>query len=114
MANKPVNRKKQRRNYLIAEILIYLFVIFIACHVSKSSKEGVYALLDGLEHMTQRPLDILPIEWEAIRPAFLLGLIPALLLYTDYLRRRDLRPSVEKALRSGMRTLRNTINIMLR
>ena len=96
MANKPVNRKKQRRNYIIAEIFIYLLVIFIACHVTKSTKEGIYALLDGLEHLTQHPLDILPIDFAAIRPAFLLGLLPALLLYTDYLRRRDLRPSVEK------------------
>lgn len=96
MANKPVNRKKQRRNYIIAEIFIYLLVIFIACHVTKSTKEGIYALLDGLEHLTQHPLDIFPIDFAAIRPAFLLGLLPALLLYTDYLRRRDLRPSVEK------------------
>ena len=45
MAKKPVNRKKQRRNYIIAEILIYLFVIFLACHVSKSTQEGIYACL---------------------------------------------------------------------
>lgn len=96
MAKKPVNRKKQRRNYIIAELLIYLFVLFIACHVSKSTQEGIYALLDGLEHMVHSPLDIFPIDLAAIRPAFLLGLIPVLLLYTEFLRRRDLRPSIEK------------------
>lgn len=96
MAKKPVNRKKQRRNYIIAEILIYLFVIFLACHISKSTQEGIYALLDGLDHMTHSPLDIFPVDFNAIRPALLVGLIPALLLYTEYLRRRDLRPAVEK------------------
>ena len=96
MANKPVNRKKQRRNYIIAEVLLYLFVIFFACHVAKSTEEGIFALVDGMEHMVHSPLTIFPIDFAAIRPAFLLGLIPSLLLYTDYLRRRDLRPSVEK------------------
>lgn len=84
---KPINRTKQKRNYFLVEALLYVFILFIACHVGRSEKEGIYALLDGLDHVTKSPLAIFPINWMVVRSAMLLGLIPVLMIHTEFLKR---------------------------
>ncbi len=96
MANTPVNRKKQKRNYLICEILSYLLILYIACHMAKAEGEGIFRILGAIEHIRAHPFGIFPINMEFVRPALLLGLLPVLLFHAEYLKKRDLRPSVEK------------------
>lgn len=96
MANTPINRKKQKRTYLIAEILSYILVLFLACHLGKVKGEGLLVLTDGFNHLLTKPWDIFPLNMNFVRPALLLGLLPVLLFHAEYLKKRDLRPSVEK------------------
>lgn len=92
---KPVNRTKQKRMYILTGILTYLLMLFFSCHVAKIGFVDITSLFEAVDHMTQFPLDIFPIDFNAIRTGALLGVIPPLLIYTEFLRKRDLRPSVE-------------------
>jgi len=96
MAMKPINRTKQKRNYLLSCILIYIAILYIGCHIGKAEGEGIMAVVNGLNNTMTRPFDIFPINWAFLRAFAGVGVIPPLLLYTDYLKKRDLRPSVEK------------------
>lgn len=95
MAMTPVNRKKQKQNYLLAEVVVFLAVLFVTCHVGKVGFEDASSILVALDHIKEHPFDIFPINWEAVRVGAPLALLPALLIYAEYLRKRDLRPSVE-------------------
>lgn len=92
---KPINRTKQKRTYFLTEIATYIGILFWACHIGKVGFEDITSLIAGFEHMFQHPFDIFPIDGNAVRTAALLGLIPPLLIHTEFLRRRDLRPAVE-------------------
>jgi len=92
---QPINRKKQRRWYILAEIGVYLFILFLSCHIGKIDFKDITSLMAGMEHMLDHPFDILPVDTAALGTGALLGLIPSLLIHTEYLRRRDLRPMVE-------------------
>ena len=96
MASSPINRRKQKRNYFIAGVLSYILILFFACHMAKAEGEGLLAFPDAINHLVSHPFDIFPINIAFIRPALLLGMFPVLLLYAEYLKKRDLRPSVEK------------------
>lgn len=96
MANTPINRKKQRRTYLLLEIVSYVLVLFFACHLGKFEGDWILVLPDVVEHIGTKPWDILPLNMNYIRPALILGLLPVLLFHAEYLKKRDLRPSVEK------------------
>lgn len=95
MSMTPINRKRQRRGYLLAGAGVFLAFFFLTCHIGKVGFEDATSILAGLEHMTEHPLDIFPINWEVVQGLAPLGLLPSLLIYAEYLRKRDLRPSVE-------------------
>lgn len=92
---KPINRSKQKRLYLMLETGSYVATLFLACHVGKVGFEDITSITEAMDHLLQHPFDIFPINGDIVRTAALLGLIPPLLIHTEYLRRRDLRPSVE-------------------
>lgn len=92
---KPINRVKQRRTYIIGEVFLWLLIVFMSLHFGKVGFEDMSDLAVTFDHMTAKPFDILPIDLLYLRTGALMGLIPSLLLHTEYLRRRDLRPSVE-------------------
>lgn len=96
MAMKPINRTKQKRNYILSCVLIYILILYVGCHIGKAEGEGIMAVVNGLNNTMTHPLDIFPINWAFLRAFAGVGVIPPLLLYTDYLKKRDLRPSVEK------------------
>lgn len=94
---KPTNRREQRNRYIAAAAALYLGSLFVGAHIGAvAAGEDAFSVIAAMEHLTTAPLDIFPLRWEAIRMAAVLGLIPPMLLYTEYLRKRDLRPGQEK------------------
>lgn len=94
---KPINRKQQKRRYVLLSIGIYVGILYLGCHFGQVADAGdiFQVFTAGIEHIKRNPFDILPINKEFLAYAAFLGLIAPLLLYTEYLKRRDLRPAEE-------------------
>ena len=92
---KPVNRTKQKRQYIWFAVISYVLVLFVGCHVGRVEFVDITSFEDVMTHIATHPFDIFPIKWDIMGTAAMLGLIPPLLIHAEYLRRRDLRPTVE-------------------
>ena len=93
--SKPINRTKQKQRYQILSVLLYLSFCFFGLHLGKGDLENEMLLVAALNHMTQHPLDILPIDWETMGKVMFFGILIPLLMHSEYLKHRDLRPSEE-------------------
>lgn len=94
---KPLSRKKQKNRYLLLSIGSYLGILFVACHMGQvTDKPDIYQIfMAGIEHMKRNPLDLFPINKPFMAKAAFFAMIAPLLLHTEYLRTRDLRPAEE-------------------
>ena len=74
----------------------YLLFLLAVCHygVVESDTE-INRMIAALDHMFAYPFSFLPIDWEILSQAAMLGLVIPLLFHAEYLKKRDLRPSVE-------------------
>ena len=96
---KPVNRRKQKRTYTLIGIGLYLVIIYIFLHIGYFVSQGqplspemLVALMD---HLVEKPFEIFPLNMEYLYSGLLAGALAPLLIHSEYLRKRDLRPSVE-------------------
>ena len=95
---KPRNRKKQRNRYILLSIGSYLAILYVACHMGQvvTDPPDIYQIIQGsIDHIKQNPLDIFPINKSFLSKAAFFALLAPLLLQTEYLRTRDLRPAEE-------------------
>lgn len=96
MAGKPRSKTSQKKSYLVISIIIYILILFVGAHVGKiEGLEGLELLQAAMDHMAASPFDIMPLNLEVIKSAAVIGLIPPMLIYTDYLRNRNMRPGEE-------------------
>ena len=77
-----------------------LYVLLIYCgfhfgHVLQGGEINAELLIAALEHCVDSPLELFPTHWETVGKFAVLGTLAPLLVYTQYLRERDLRPMVE-------------------
>lgn len=99
--SKPINRKKQRKTYFLFGLGSYILILFLGCHLGHYiyTHPGEYlspdTLTGALNHFTENPFLFLPTDIETFATFALLGLLVPMLIYSEYLRRRDLRPMVE-------------------
>lgn len=94
---KPINRTKQKKSYNLLGFILYILIVYLFLHVGKLidngwdiSPEFITALLN---HILEEPFDVFPINKEYLAKGALFGIIAPLLLHSEYLRRRDLRPN---------------------
>lgn len=96
---KPVNHQEQKRRYTLIGIGIYLLIIYVFLHIGRFAGEGetltAESLVTVLDHCVQKPFDIFPINMEYFSKGLIVGALAPLLVHTEYLKKRDLRPSVE-------------------
>lgn len=96
---KPVNRTKQKKNYLLMGVGIYALIIYVFLHLGHvlggEDRLSPEILIAAIDHCVYHPLDIFPINTEYLTKGAFVGAIAPLLLHSEYLRRRDLRPSIE-------------------
>lgn len=94
---KPLSRKKQKNRYLLLSIGSYFGILFVACHMGQVTDEpDIYQIfMAGIEHMKHNPLDLFPLNKPFMAKAAFFAMIAPLLLHTEYLRTRDLRPAEE-------------------
>ena len=95
MAVKPVNRQEQKKTYFLIEMGVYFAVVYLSLHIGKIGFESVEDISNIVNHAFTHPFDVFPINMSVLSGALLLGLIPPLLIHTEFLRRRDQRPGVE-------------------
>lgn len=96
--SKPINRKKQKQTYQLIALAVYAFIVFAACHIGyvlQGQDPSIELLLEGLNHCLDHPLQMFPTDMALVAKAAVYGVLAPLLIYTDYLKNRDLRPSVE-------------------
>ena len=95
--SQPINRKRQKSRYKLLGWAGYVCILFLSLHLGAVSGDtaGVHVLLRTLEHMSEAPLAVFPINWPVLGKTALFALLIPLLAHTEYLKRRDLRPSEE-------------------
>jgi len=93
---KPINRTQQKKRYSRMGWAAYLLFLLAVCHygVVESDTE-INRMIAALDHMFAHPFSFLPIDWETLSQAAMFGLVIPLLFHAEYLKKRDLRPSVE-------------------
>lgn len=93
---KPLNKARVRRRYILTGVFLFLVILLLSCHWGRMTTQGVSPnLLSVLDHALARPFDIFPIQGKYAAIGCMIGLFAPLLLYSDYLQKRDLRPSAE-------------------
>ena len=97
---KPVDRRQLKRRYTYQAVGLYLLIVLFFCHWGYMTAEmpdaaGPEQILLVLEHMVQHPFQLLPMDRKFLAYGLLIGVIAPLMVQTEYLQRRDLRPAVE-------------------
>ena len=99
MSLKPINRTQQKRNYFLLGLGLYLLILYFFCHlgylVAEEGELSAEALLGAMDHCISSPFKIFPINTEYLFKGLAVGALAPLLVHTEFLRKRDLRPSVE-------------------
>lgn len=96
--SKPINRKEQKRRYQLIALGSYLFIIYISCHIGcvlQGDELSMDLLIAGIDHGLEHPFQMFPTDKEIVGKSIIFGILAPLLIYSEYLRKRDLRPSVE-------------------
>lgn len=96
---KPVNRLKQKKSYTLVGIGLYLLIIFVFLHMGYLVEQGsdmtIASIIDALDHCVSNPFTFFPINREYLGKGLIVGALAPLLVHTEYLKKRDLRPSIE-------------------
>ena len=95
--SKPLNQNK-RNEYIVIGAAIYVFIVFFFLHfgyISETDKPSLDMLVKTFTHMNEHPFQIFPVRLKNLFMGMLAGLLAPMILYTEYLKKRDLRPSVE-------------------
>lgn len=92
---KPVNRRKQKQRYLQLGAVLYVLILYFGLHLGAVKISSWLQLKLVIDHMIHHPLSVFPINYNTLRQCAVLGLLAPLSLYTEYLKRRDLRAGVE-------------------
>ena len=96
--SKPISRSKQKRNYRIIAILLYLSALYISCHfgyVKLHGPDTENLFISAFEHLASNPLQLFPADSKTVLAGAFIGLLGPLLVHTEYLKKRGLRPDVE-------------------
>ena len=98
--SKPFERNRLKRRYLYFGIGSYVLIVLFFCHwghLVQSAPElsGASLALEAVNHLVYRPFQFLPMDAKYLVYGLLIGLIAPLMIQTEYLRRRDLRPAIE-------------------
>ncbi len=94
---KPRSRREIRNRYILLSIGSYIAILFVACHLGQfTDLPDIYQMFEaGMDHISTHPFTIFPTDTDLLLKAAFVATIAPLLLYTEYLRTRDLRPQEE-------------------
>lgn len=99
--SKPFSRKTFRRRYIMTALGVYLLIVFSFAHFGyvvtnqKSSAAGAQIIQDTLDHIAYHPLQLWPNQPRYLAYGAAVGLFAPLMISSEYVRKRDLRPAVE-------------------
>lgn len=95
---KPFSKHKIQRRYAIIAAAVYAVIVLYFCHYGYLVGDGrgdLSLLLEAVNHLLSHPFQIFPVRWKYLSTGMLVGLFVLLILQTEYLRRRTLRPQKE-------------------
>lgn len=94
-----MREKNRRKQYRIMAVTAYVFTVLYCIHIGYLLEHGqeksLYLIFEGLNHLLSHPLQMFPSQEKIAVSGFLFGIIPVLLVYSDYLRNKNLRPDEE-------------------
>ncbi len=94
-----MREKNRRKQYQIMAVAAYVFTVLYCIHIGYLLEHGqeksLYLLMAGMDHLLSHPLQMFPSQAKIAVSGFLFGIIPVLLVYSDYLRNKNLRPDEE-------------------
>ncbi len=94
-----MREKNRRRQYQILAACAYSFTVMLCFHAGYLEVKGVertiVLFLKAMNHMMAHPFRIFPTQPKLAATGFLVGFIPVLLIYSEYLRNKNLRPDEE-------------------
>lgn len=99
--SKPINRKKQKNTYFLLGLSSYILILFLGCHLGHyiylhpDESFSPEMFTNTLNAISANPFALFPTDKKVIAVFALYGFLVPLLVYSEYLRRRDLRPMVE-------------------
>ncbi len=96
--SKPFNNRQMKRRYVILSVALYAIIALYFCHYGYLVGDGsgdLYLLFEAVNHLLSHPFQIFPLRWKYLGMGLLAGLFAPLMLQTEYMRRRSLRPQTE-------------------
>lgn len=95
----PINRTKQKRSYTLMGFGIWFLIVFLFLHLGylagQTEEFTPDLIIQALDHCMLFPFTIFPINSEYLVKGLVVGSLAPLLMHTEYLKKRDLRPTVE-------------------
>lgn len=96
--SKPFHNRQMKQRYTILSAVLYAVIVLYFCHYGYLVGNGsgdLSLLLEAANHLLTYPFQVFPIRWKYLGIGMLAGLFAPLMLQTEYLRRRSLRPQKE-------------------
>ena len=96
--SKPINRKQLRRRYFLFGLFVLVLIVLFFLHfgyLSEFSEPSPTLLVDTLVHMREHPFEIFPVRSKSLLSGIFAGMLAPLVTDLEYMKRRDLRPSIE-------------------
>lgn len=96
--SKPFNNRQMKQRYAILSVVLYAIIALYFCHYGYLVGDGsgdFYLLVEAANHLLSHPFQIFPLQWKYLGMGLLVGLFAPLMLQTEYIRRRSLRPQKE-------------------
>lgn len=96
--SKPFNDRQMKRQYSVLSAAMYVIIVLYFCHYGYLVGDGngsLPLLMEAANHLLSHPLQMFPIRWKFLGCGLLAGAFAPLILHTQYLHRRSLRPQKE-------------------
>lgn len=96
--SKPFRNQQMKRQYAILSAALYAIIVLYFCHYGYLAGDGGGSpdlLVEAADHLLTHPFQVFPLQWKYLGYGLLMGAFAPLLLQTEYLRRRSLRPQKE-------------------
>ena len=93
---KRKSDKQKAKTLIRTGIILYVIIIFFTCHIVKIDLSDIDNLLENLLlHIVTHPVDILPLNWEALGIVSFIFFLCAAWAHVSYQKQKQTRPGEE-------------------
>lgn len=103
---KPSNKREKARRSLAAAVFSGISIIYIFLHLGRCFDGSPESIEKSINHAITSPLDIFPVDRTFLASGIIMSLTVMLLMYQNFLNKRNLRPDEESGSASWNENLR--------